>query len=165
MANTDRLSLKVPRIIGFGAGVLALGLIVFSACGAIWGLLRPTMTGTVRDDGAYVITGPDNVQFVSFVSFAAVTGVLAVCLTLTVYLRNRSRRGLGTLIWVTVVAALGAFAFFVVGGATAASFPENPGITEEFVPAMDPGIGWLIAPFMASFAYWSAVFIGGVEEW
>lgn len=163
MAKTKTLS--VPRTFGFGAGVLALGLIMFSVVGAVWGLLRPTMTAMVRDDGAYVLTGPDNVEFVSFITFAIITGVVASILALIAYLKNPSRRGFGSLMWVTAVAALGAFAFFVMGGATASSFPEDPGISEDFVPQMAPGVAWLVAPFVAALTYWCAVFVAGDEEW
>ena len=36
---------RIPRAIGFGAGLLALALLLFSAAGALWGLWRAPVRG------------------------------------------------------------------------------------------------------------------------
>lgn len=149
-------SFSIPRTVGFGAGLLALVLVIFSAAGALWGLWRPALTGQRVQDGGYALDSVANVQFSSFITFAAITGVLAAVVALGVHAAAPRRRGFATLLWVGLVALLGAGAFYIVGGAIAPSMPSNPGQTVEFVPDFSPGIGWAVAPFMAVLAYWSA---------
>lgn len=151
--------LRIPRAIGFGAGLLALALLLFSGVGAVWGLWRPTLEGHRVEGGGYALTNSANVQFLSFVTFVMITGILGVVIGTVAYLRGERFRGVGVLVWSGVVCLAGAAAFYVFGGATATAVPENPGEFVEFVPKFSPAIGWLVAPFMSMFAYWSAVFI------
>ena len=65
----------------------------------------------------------------------------------------------GVTSWVGVACVAGAAAFYVFGGVTATSPPEHPGDVVEFVPKFAPRIAWLVAPFMAMFSYWAAVFV------
>ncbi|WP_408930694.1 hypothetical protein ACKFR8_04555 [Corynebacterium axilliensis] len=149
---------RIPRAIGFGAGLLALALLLFSAAGALWGLWRPAITGH-RVDGGYAVDTVANVQFDSFITFAVCTGVLGMVLGAVAYLRGVAYRGVGVLLWVGVAGVAGAAAFYVFGGVTATSSPERPGDVVEFVPKFAPHIAWLVAPFMAMFSYWAAVFV------
>ena len=150
-------SFRIPRAIGFGAGLLALALLIFSVSGALWGLWRPTLEGHRVEGGGYALSNGANVQFLSFSTFALITGMLGVVIGTVAYLRGERYRGVGVLVWSGVVGLAGAAAFYVFGGVTATAAPEQPGEFVEFVPKFSPAIGWLVAPFMAMFAYWSAV--------
>ena len=77
---------RIPRSIGFGAGLLALILVVYSAVGAVWGMWRPTLTGREVEDGGYAIENVADVQFSSFiaslswwVSWGFVSGCFLIC--------------------------------------------------------------------------------------
>ncbi|MDO5031426.1 hypothetical protein [Corynebacterium sp.] len=151
---------RVPRAIGFGAGSLAVSLIVYSLAGALWGVFRPTLSGTrVNEAGAYQFESLDNVEFTAFITFAVITGLIGMVFGAVMYQRNVRYRGLLTLLWAGVVCLAGAAAFYVVGGVTATSVPEELGEVVEFAPKFTPQIAWLVAPFMAMFAYWSAAFV------
>lgn len=160
-------SLRIPRAIGFGAGLLALALFGFSLAGAAWGLWRPVLKGHWVDDGGYALSGVADVQFDSYITFVLITGVLSAALGATAYVRGERYRGVGVLLWVALTALAGAASFYVFGGATATHLPEEPGEFVEFVPKFSPGIAWLAGPFMAMFVYWSALFVNppyGVAE-
>ncbi|MHB0834853.1 MAG: hypothetical protein ACYCDI_06665 [Corynebacterium aurimucosum] len=159
MPGLRALSLRIPRAIGFGAGLLALALFGFSAAGAAWGLWRPALKGHRVDDGGYALSNVADVQFDSYITFVLITGVLSAALGATAYVRGERYRGVGVLLWVALAALAGAASFYVFGGATATYIPENPGEYVEFVPKFSPGSAWLVGPFMAMFAYWSALFI------
>lgn len=152
-------SLRIPRAVGFGAGLLALALLGFSVAGAVWGLWRPALKGHRVDDGGYALSNVADVQFDSYITFALITGFLGAALGATAYVRGERFRGVGVLLWVALAALAGAASFYVFGGATATELPENPGEFVEFVPHFSPGIAWLVGPFMAMFAYWSALFV------
>ncbi|HAT1132461.1 hypothetical protein ACL1FC_05500 [Corynebacterium striatum] len=150
---------RIPRSIGFGAGLLALILVVYSAVGAVWGMWRPTLTGREVEDGGYAIENVADVQFSSFIVFAVLVGFLGLCFGLFSYMRGEAFRGVGQLLWCGVACLAGAAAFYVVGGVTAHSAPADPGQVVQFVPKFAPGIAWVVSPFMAMFAYWSAAFV------
>lgn len=150
---------RIPRSTGFGAGLLALILVVYSAVGAVWGMWRPTLTGREVEDGGYAIENVADVQFSSFIVFAVLVGFLGLCFGLFSYMRGATFRGVGQLLWCGVACSAGAAAFYVVGGVTAHSAPEDPGQVVQFVPKFAPGIAWVVSPFMAMFAYWSAAFV------
>ncbi len=153
-------SFRIPRAIGFGAGLLALALLGFSGVGAAWGLWRPTLEGRrVDDGGGYALRNVANVQFDSYITFVLITGALGMALGLIAYRCGERYRGVGVLLWVALASLAGAASFYVFGGATATSIPDDPGEFVEFVPKFSPGIAWLVGPFMAMFAYWSAVFV------
>lgn len=150
---------RIPRSIGFGAGLLALVLVVYSAVGAVWGMWRPTLTGREVEDGGYAIENVADVQFASFIVFAVLVGFLGLCFGLFSYMRGAAFRGVGQLLWCGVACLAGAAAFYVVGGVTAHSAPADLGQVVQFVPKFAPGIAWVVSPFMAMFAYWSAAFV------
>ncbi|MFS0174227.1 hypothetical protein ACL1FK_09430 [Corynebacterium striatum] len=150
---------RIPRSIGFGAGLLALILVVYSAVGAVWGMWRPTLTGREVEDGGYAIENVADVQFSSFIVFAVLVGFLGLCFGLFSYMRGEAFRGVGQLLWCGVACLAGAAAFYVVGGVTAHSAPADPGQVVQFVPKFALGIAWVVSPFMAMFAYWSAAFV------
>lgn len=90
---------RIPRSIGFGAGLLALILVVYSAVGAVWGVWRPTLTGREVEDGGYAIENVADVQFSSFIVFAVLVGFLGLCFGLFSYMRGATFRGVGQLLW------------------------------------------------------------------
>ena len=90
--------MAIPRTVGTAAGVAAVSLLVYSAVGALWGLLRPAYTGTFAEGGQVVIdSAAANVEFVSFGSFVAATGLLAVIVSLCTFVLSRASRGPGML--------------------------------------------------------------------
>lgn len=154
----------MPRTLGFGAGLLACSLFVFGICGALWGFMRPTMTGHAVDGGGYAIEAVGNAQFVAFMTFALVTGFLGLCLGLAAFSQRRGR-GLTMLLWVGLCALTGAASFYVFGGITATHPPENPGDVVEFAPNFSPAVAWAVAPFLAMFSYWCTAFISSDADW
>src|SRR5699024_10240832 len=66
-----------PRTVGFGAGLLALVLIVFAIFGLLWGLWRPEMTATAVEGGGFAIDTTSNAQFQGFGAFVLATALLA----------------------------------------------------------------------------------------
>ena len=155
---------RLPRTLGFGAGLLACSLLVFGICGALWGFMRPTMTGRAVEGGGYAIEAVGNAQFVAFMTFALVTGFLGLCLGLAAFVQRRGR-GLAMLLWVGACAFAGAVSFYVFGGITATHPPENPGDVVEFAPSFSPAVAWAVAPFLAMFSYWCTAFISSDADW
>ncbi|HFG8760623.1 MULTISPECIES: hypothetical protein [Corynebacterium] len=151
--------ISIPRPFGFGAGLLALILVVYSAVGALWGLWRPTLSGRRVEGGGYAIENVADVQFSSFIVYVLLVGFLGLVFGMISYMRGEAYRGVGQLLWVGISCLAGAAALYVVGGVTAQAAPENPGELVEFVPKFAPGVAWIVSPFMAVFAYWSAVFV------
>ncbi|WP_293768794.1 hypothetical protein [uncultured Corynebacterium sp.] len=159
--------IRYPRALGFGAGLLALSLVVFSAAGAVWGLTRPKLTGRAVGDGSggYVIDAVDDIQFTSFAWFVIITAIGGFLIGLVAYVRGAGTRSLAMLLWSGIVALAGAYAFWVFGSATAPGLPDNPGDVVQWVPAFNPGVGLTAAPFIAVFTYWSTAFISADEDW
>lgn len=167
VASTSPLGWKLPRIsrsIGYCAGVLALSLCAFSAVGAVWGLLRPELTGHAAKDGGYVLDTVDNVEFTSFITFTLITGAMAMVLALVTYVRAPRLHSAAMIYWLGVVALAATAAFYVLGGVTATHVPADPGEVVHFVPTFSPGVAWVVAPFLAMFSYWSALFINKETE-
>lgn len=160
-----RINLRIPRTIGFGAGLFALSLCIFSAVGAVWGLLRPELTGYASDEGGYVLETVANVEFQSYITFALITAVLAMLVALATYIRAPEHRTAATVYWLGLVALAATAAFYVLGGVTATHPPEEPGEIVHFVPTFNPGVAWAAAPFTAMFTYWCALFVGNDEQW
>lgn len=159
--------MAIPRTLGTAAGVAAVSLLVYSAVGALWGLLRPAYTGTFAEGGQVVIdSAAANVEFVSFGSFVAATGLLAVIVSLSTYLLSPATRGPGMLWWLMAVAVFSAFSFLQVGTVSAGLLHDigDPHLLSEgdrlsMVPGLDPGVGWLVAPFLAALAYWCSALV------
>lgn len=159
--------MAVPRTVGTAAGVAAVSLLVYSAVGALWGLLRPAYSGTLADGGQVIIdAAATNVEFVSFGSFVAVTGLLAIIVSLCTYVVSPATRGPLMLVWLMAVAVFSAFSFLQVGTVTAGLLhhvgdPEllAQGDHVSMVPGLAPGVGWLVAPFLAALAYWCSALV------
>lgn len=170
----QRTAPSAPRLsknTGVYAGVFALGLGIFAAAGVIWGLLRPTYTAYVEDAETASVAAAINVEFRAFIWFAVATGILGAALALGVFLRSESTRGLGMLLWVGVVAVVGAGAFIIFGNFSAALLHAPPGdyadlVGETFqvVPNMTPGSALFTAPFLAVLMYWCATFVTPAED-
>lgn len=159
---TGRRSLRVSPSVGTGAGFLTLSLVVFSAAGAVWGVLRPTLSATVSEETVQ-ISGGENVEFTSFITFVIGTALLATVVSLLAYFRAEHVRGVGMLLWVAGVVFLGALSFWAVGELVAErmhALPEpddlNAGDELSFVPSFTPWVGALAAPLLASLSYWLA---------
>lgn len=151
---------------GSGAGVLAVSLSSFIVFGVLWGLLRPTYSGTLEEGGQVSLDPAVNVEFSAFITFVAATGLLATVLSLSTYITSPATRGPGMLWWLIFVAALSSVAFIEVGNIASALLhpipdPEmlNIGGQVTLVPALSPSIGFAAAPFMAALAYWCSALL------
>ena len=159
------------RSLGSGAGVLAASLLAFIGVGALWGLLRPTYEGRLVGGGQVAIEPAFNVEFTSYIPFAAATGLLAAVVALCVYTASPASRGPGMLWWLIVVAAVSTFAFWQVGLVTSSllhPLPEPDSLDEgafvEFAPGFRPGVALVAAPLMAALSYWCAALVTPEER-
>ncbi|GAB3699689.1 hypothetical protein GCM10027595_14150 [Corynebacterium nasicanis] len=152
---------------GTAAGVAAVSLLIYSAVGALWGLLRPAYSGTLAEGGQVIIdAAAANIEFVSFGSFVAATGLLAVLVSLSAYVLSPATRGPLMLWWLMAVAVVSAFAFLEVGTVTSGWLHDvgDPhllaaGDRVSIVPGLAPGIGWAAAPLLAALAYWCSALV------
>ncbi|WIM66937.1 hypothetical protein QP027_07290 [Corynebacterium breve] len=159
-------------VVGSGAGVLMWGLLLGVVVGAIWGALRPTYIGNMKDGMLLVdeAASPVNVEFSSFISFAILTGLAGAIIAIIAFLIVGGISGVGMLLWSGVVAFFAAVSFYVVGEWTANALhpmPEHSSGNLEgvkLVPALAPGVGWLAGPFMATLAYWTMALVATPEE-
>lgn len=162
----------IPRNLGTAAGIAAVSLILHSAVGALWGLLRPAYRGTLADGGQVLIdAGAANVEFASFASFVVATGLLATLVSLSAYVASPATRGPAMLWWLVGVALVSAYAFLQIGALTAGMLHDigDPHLLSEgdpvsLVPGLDPGVGWLVAPFLAALAYWCSALVTPATE-
>lgn len=159
------------RSLGSGAGVLAASLLAFIGVGALWGLLRPTYEGRLVDGGQVAIEPAFNVEFTSYITFAAATGLLATVVALCVYTASPATRGPGMLWWLVIVAAISTFAFLQTGLVTSSLLHPLPdpetiseGATVEFAPGFRPGVAMVAAPLMAALSYWCAALVTPESE-
>lgn len=159
--------MAIPRRVGAAAGILAASLLAYSAVGAIWGMLRPAYTGTLVEGGQVNIDAvTQSAAFASFGSFVLATGLLAVIVSLSMYVSSPETRGPAMLWWLTVVAVVSAFSFLEVG-TLVADLMHRVGDLDQLaegdrvsvVPGFAPGVGWLAAPFMAALSYWCSALV------
>jgi len=151
-----------PRTVGFGAGLLALVLVVNSIAGILWGLWRPEMTATAVEGGGFAVDTSSNAQFQSFGTFVLSTALIAGVISFGVFKYTKSRRGLGTLLYLGVLAVLGAFVFWLIGGYIAPTVPDmasEVGSQVSWVPTFNPSMGLAAAPFLSLLVYWSGLYL------
>lgn len=151
-----------PRTVGFGAGLLALVLVVYSVFGILWGLWRPTMTATAVEGGGFAIDSTSNAQFQGFGSFVVATALLAGVISFGVFKYAKARRGLGTMMYLAILAVIGSLAFWLVGGFVAPTMPDVSsavGSQVEWTPTFAPGLGLSAAPFISLLVYWSGLYL------
>ena len=162
---------KIPRWLGDRAGLIGLGLIVYSLAGAVWGLVRPTFPAEVVSAEWLIPDYSDSSHFIAFASFVIAAIVLSVALAIFAYLMQGSRKFVD-LLWVGVVALAGAVSFLAVGDVVGMSVHGigsadqlAPGTTITTVAAAKPGIsGYLVAPFVAMLVYWSLQVLSPAAE-
>ena len=154
-------SIKIPRTVGFGAGLIALFIAVYAIFGALWGLWRPTMTATAVEGGGFAIDTSSNAQFQGFGTFVVATMLLAGVLSFGVFKYAKSRRGLATMLYLALLTVLGSLAFWLVGGFIAPTMPDvaaEVGSQVSWVPSFNPGLGLAAAPFVCLLVYWSGLY-------
>ena len=154
--------IKFPRTVGFGAGLLALVLVVYSIVGILWGLWRPTMAATAVEGGGFAIDSSTNAQFQGFGSFVIATALMAGLISFGVFKFAKQRRGLGTLMYLGILAVLGAYVFWLVGGFIAPTVPDiesEVGSQIAWAPTFMPGLGLTAAPFISLLVYWSGLYL------
>ena len=162
---------KIPRWLGDRAGLIGLGLIVYSLAGAVWGLVRPTFPAEVVSAERLIPDYSDSSHFIAFASFVIAAIALSVVLAIFAYLTQGSRKFVD-LLWVGVVALAGAVSFLAVGDVVGMSVHGigsadqlAPGTTITTVAAAKPGIsGYLVAPFVAMLVYWSLQVLSPATE-
>ena len=82
-------------MIGSGAGLLALALLLGIGAGFAWGALRPAYVGEVSDGGAVIdqAASPANVQFTGFAWFVILAALLGLVLGWFSWDANRAVTG------------------------------------------------------------------------
>lgn len=171
VAPSSRRKFRVNRNLGTGAGLLALVILLSVVVGAVWGLLRPAYEGTVTDGGGVNLEMAENVEFNSYITFAVLTGVIGVAVSMTAFVGVPETRGLIMLLWVGVAALVGAVTFLIVGE-QASQLVHNPadahsateGQTITLVPPLAPGMGFVVAPLMATLSYWVSMVVNSAER-
>ena len=173
--DADASDTRAPRrvsSVGAGAGLLVVALAVGSLVGAVWGCLRPGYEAVVQGGDIVVdlAASPDNVDFASFGWFAILTGLLGLALAVGAYARAGGAVSAGMLAWVFVAAGAGAFAVHTFGVWSAGFVSDTPGHGElaegarfHIVPPLDPGVGWLSGPFVATLTYWMLALVSTVD--
>lgn len=163
-------------MIGSGAGLLALALLLGIGGGFAWGALRPAYVGEVSDGGAVIdqAASPANVQFTGFAWFVILTALLGLIIGVAAWRvagRGRSRGGVGWMVWAMVSAALGAVAVHLFGDWFAlrlAPVPDHDALVQgsEFslVPPIEPGAAWAAASLVAGLVYWVANLVAYTRE-
>lgn len=143
------------------AQLLVIALITGAVVGGVWGLTRPAYVGTYRQGAVAVdeAANPANVEFASLGWFVLLSGLIGAGVAVFAYLRGLT--GPASLLWVTACAGAAGFSLFTFGGwsaslvtDTARSAQPVDGETVTFVPAMAPGVGWLVAPFVAGLLFY-----------
>ena len=120
------------------------------------------MTATAVEGGGFAIDSSSNAQFQGFGSFVLATALLAGLLTFGVFKFAKHRRGLGTMMYLAVLALIGAFVFWLVGGYIAPTMPDvdaEAGSQIAWAPTFMPGIGLAAAPFVSLLVYWSGLYL------
>lgn len=155
-------------MIGSGAGLLALALLLGIGAGFAWGALRPAYVGEVSDGGAVIdqAESPANVQFTGFAWFVILAALLGLVIGVVAWRtvgRKRSRGGVWWMVWAIVVAALGAIAVYLFGNWFALRLtpvPDHDALSDgtqfSLVPPIAPGAAWAVAPLVAGLVYWLA---------
>ncbi|MHA2789319.1 hypothetical protein ACXZ66_09265 [Corynebacterium sp. S7] len=158
-------------IIGTAAGLLFFALVAGLILGAIWGVFRPAYVGDVTNGlfTANETESPKNVEFSSFISFVIITGALGIIIAMVAYIKVGQVTGVGMLLWVGVVALAAAFAFYVLGNIVTGLVHPLPGHNSgdmtgvQIVPPMQPGVGWAVAPLLATLTYWILAIVSTPE--
>ena len=148
---------------GWGAGIVALGVGIAALVGGLWGLTRPGYTATIEDGGARIdpALNADNIEFISFVGFTGLTGLLGLLIGLIAFATSGTRAGVGRMVVAVVVATFSAWTLYILGTWSAELHHGVPdpheltdGQTVTFVPVLRPGPAWLAGPFVAALSYW-----------
>ncbi|MBC3177980.1 hypothetical protein [Corynebacterium lujinxingii] len=155
-------------MIGSGAGLLALALLLGIGAGFAWGALRPAYVGEVSDGGAVIdqAASPANVQFTGFAWFVILAALLGLVVGIVAWRavgRKRFRGGVWWMVWAMVVAALGSIAVYLFGNWFALRLtpvPDHDALSDgaqfSLVPPIAPGAAWAVAPLVAGLVYWFA---------
>lgn len=155
-------------MIGSGAGLLALALLLGIGGGFAWGGLRPAYVGEIVDGGAVVdqAASPVNVQFTGFAWFVLLATVLGVVLGVVGWRSVRAGRvhgSVGWMLWVMAVSVLGVATLHLFGDWFALTLHPTPSHDElekgakfTLVPPVAPGAAWAIAPLAAGLIFWIA---------
>lgn len=144
----------------WGAGVVALGVLLGCAIGFVWGFLRPGYVAEVVDGGVQInhVLSPDNVEFASFGWFAILSSLLGMVVGLVAYGTGERQSNLARMAFAVCVALFSSWALYVLGqySANLANPTHAASVSDTFtvVPVFQPGIAWCAAPFMAGLTYW-----------
>lgn len=150
---------------GAAAGILAFSLLVGIAGGVVWGFVRPAYVAAFGEGGGVQVdqaASPKNVEFAAFGWFALIS--LIAGLGIAWLARQATSRGGSAWVWWVAACAFACAATVYVFGdwivSTRIHIPDHDAVRagEPFrvVPPIQPGVGWLVGPFTAAFAYWIA---------
>src|SRR5699024_5578085 len=82
------------------------------------------MTATAVEDGGFALDVTSNAQFQGFGTFVLATALLSGLITFGVFRYAKSRRGLGTMLYLALLTVVGSLALWLVGGFIAPSMPD-----------------------------------------
>lgn len=154
-------------MMGSGAGLLALALLLGIAGGFAWGGLRPAYVGVITENdgiGVDEVASPVNVQFTGFAWFVLLALLLGVVLGAVGWRSVRRGRVGGSvwwMLWIMTVAVLGAISIYLFGDWLSLKLHPRPthdvletGSSFTLVPPVSPGVGWAVAPLTAGLVFW-----------
>lgn len=126
------------------------------------------MVAGVVSEGGLKLDSLSTAAADSYFSFAAWTAVLALPLSLRFFHKfPKPDPGLGAIMGAGVGAGVGSVAFYLAGAAVAGFrgtrdfHAAELGQRIELVPSLEPGLGFAMAPLIATMAVWAAVFVYG----
>lgn len=152
LASSPQPARRASKRRGWGAGILALGVVLGAVAGSIWGIFRPEYVAVPHGDGLAVdrLASPDNIEFVSWAGFVALSTVVGLVVGLVGYAYQEHRSSAKRMAWVAAVALFSSWTLAVMGEVTAG----------KYAPGLQPGIGWLAGPFVAGLSYWVSMAAG-----
>lgn len=155
----------VPAIVGRYAEVFVVSLLAFGCTGLGWGLWRPTMDGTIAEDGGVESIDPvvmnGNREFSTFGVMVFLFLLLGVALAIWMGRKHREVMGPLLLIWGAVCTACGCVTFYVLGTKLAlwrVGLPNiedlHVGSTLTYLPEVELGVAALVAPLAFLIMAW-----------
>lgn len=151
---------RSSKAIGAGAGLLAYGLVLGLLAGVLWGFIHPTYVIEITDGTAVIDAeaSDESAEFTAIGWLTVLCAVVGAALALAAWFKT-SLGGIGTLVWLIIVAAAAAFTIVATGQVVAHALHDLPPDHETagrftVAPAVNPHVVWLVAPFVSALLYW-----------
>lgn len=148
---------RLPHAIGAGAGLLAAALLLGIVGGAVWGFARPALVVSMVE-GVPIVdqdASSPNAAFAGVGWFCLVAAVIGAVLAAVAWAQARLGKTLSGplyLMWLVVCGLAATFAALATGD-VAASLLHRSDPSRVTPPVTEPVV-WLVAPFIAAFAFW-----------